>query len=63
MNYRGYDIRQDYDLNWRAIDFDADYDFAGDPGSYFQCSGMPPHEGKTVEAVKAEIDDYFEDLE
>ena len=63
MKYRGYDITQGYDLNYRATDPDADYDFEGDPGQYYQCSGMPMHEGKTIKDVKTEIDNYFEEGE
>ena len=61
MNYRGYEITQGYDLNYRAIDPNADYDH--DQDGFYQCSGMPSHDGKTVEAVKIEVDNYFEDLE
>ena len=65
MKYRGYDITQmdPYTSHFSALDPDADYDYGGDPGAYFQCNGMPPHSGKTLEDVKAEIDIYYEELD
>ena len=60
MIYRGYEISQGYDLSYHAVDPEADYDHNQD--GFYQCSGMPSFDCKTVEAVKIEIDDYFEEL-
>jgi len=57
MDYRGYIITFEYDLNHHAVDPNADYDC--DQDGYFQCSGMPHHEGKTVQDCKDEVDNYW----
>ena len=60
--YRGYTITQEYDLNYYAIDgedYDADYV----DGEFVQCAGMPCHSGATADEVKAEIDNYYAELE
>ena len=64
MQYKSYNIGQDnpYTAEWYATDPDADYDFEGDPGAYFQCSGMPQHSAATLDNLKLLIDGYFEDL-
>ncbi len=61
MLYRGYDIEQrnPYVTDYEAIDPDADYDWVGDPGSYYQCSGLPTHNANTLEDVKIEIDEFW----
>ena len=61
MNYKCYEISQGFDLSYHAVDPEADYDCAD--GEFYPCSGMPSHDGKTVEAVKIEVDNYFEELE
>jgi len=67
MKYRGYEIEQSnpYTSEWYAVDPDADYDYdgvEGPHGGYFQCSGMPQHSMHTLDDVKAEIDNYYEEL-
>ena len=59
MKYRGYEINQDYDLNYHAVDPEADYSWEGPETGYAQCSGMPHHEGKTVQDCKDEVDNYW----
>jgi len=65
MKYRGYEIEQSnpYTSEWYAIDPDADYDWEGEETGYRQCSGMPQHCMPTLEDVKAEIDNYYEELD
>ena len=61
MIYKSYKISQEYDLRYYATDPDADYDCDGDPGAYFQCSGLPQHSGATVEDCKKEVDEFWMD--
>ena len=64
MRYKGYNVGQDnpYSAEWYATDPDADYDFEGDPGAYYQCSGMPQLSAATLHDLKVEIDFYYADI-
>ncbi len=60
LKYRGYEIEQSnpYTSEWYAVDPDADYDWEGDPGAYYQCSGLPAINGSSIADVQFEIDNY-----